>query len=266
MPNRILKESIHTSEKINALTDFQFRLWASLLVYVDDYGRGDARIAVIKGSCFPLRERITNRDVEAALRVLADTGCVSLYEVDGRPYLYFPTWESHQTVRNQKSKFPAPEEALESTCEQLKSIESNCMQLKSIESNCSRNPIQSNPNPNTESESESEGAELPCGPSEPAPGEFSIPLNDGSVYEVPRADVDAFMRLYPAVDVEQELRNMIGWCIGNPKNRKTRSGVQRFITSWLAREQDRGQGANKNARDQRYDTGADPWAGVGRRI
>ena len=88
MPNRIIKESIHTSEDVNMMTDFQFRLWVSLITYVDDFGRGDARPAIIKGSCFPLRDRITNKDIEAALRALAGIGCVSLYEVDGKPYLW----------------------------------------------------------------------------------------------------------------------------------------------------------------------------------
>lgn len=141
MPNRIIKESIHTSEDVNMMTDFQFRLWVSLITYVDDFGRGDARPAIIKGSCFPLRDRITNKDIEAALRALAGIGCVSLYEVDGKPYLYFPTWESHQTVRNQKSKYPAPAEG-----QQLQAIESNCKQLKA-NAPVIQSESESNPNP-----------------------------------------------------------------------------------------------------------------------
>lgn len=138
MPNRIIKDSIHTSERLNALSDFQFRLWVSLITYVDDFGRGDARPAVIRGTCFPLRDRITNRDIEAALTALAGAGCVGLYNVDGKPYLYFPNWESHQSIRNKRSRFPAPE-----TCKQLKSVECNCNQL-----NANVPVIQSNPNPN----------------------------------------------------------------------------------------------------------------------
>ncbi len=92
MPNRIIKDSIHESEKVNAMTDFQFRLWVSLITYVDDYGRGDARPAIIKGNCFPLRDRLTNKDIDAALTGLAGIGCIVLYEVDGRPYLCFPNW------------------------------------------------------------------------------------------------------------------------------------------------------------------------------
>ena len=110
MPNRIIKESIARSERVNALTDFQFRLWAHLLIYVDDYGRGDARPAIIKGACFPLRDRLSNKDIEKGLADLAGAGCVVLYQVDGKPYLYFPNWEEHQRVRTKVSKYPAPEE------------------------------------------------------------------------------------------------------------------------------------------------------------
>lgn len=126
MPNRLIKDSIRFSEKVNSLSDFQFRLWVSLITYVDDYGRGDARPAVIKGTCFPLRDRITNKDIDAALNALAGAGCVGLYKVDGKPYLYFPNWQSHQNIRNKKSRFPAPENA---TCNQLHTIASNCEQM-----------------------------------------------------------------------------------------------------------------------------------------
>ena len=141
MPNRIIKESIHTSESVNAMTDFQFRLWVSLITYVDDFGRGDARPAIIKGACFPLRDRISNKDIEAALQSLAGIGCVGLYEVDGKPYLYFPQWESHQVIRNKKSKYPAPDD--------LQTIEINCNQLNANVSVIQSNPIriQSESNP-----------------------------------------------------------------------------------------------------------------------
>ena len=110
MPNRIIKDSITKSEKLSEITDFQFRLWVHLITYVDDYGRGDARPAIIRGSCFPLRERVTNKDIEKGLAELAGAGCVGLYTVDGKPYLYFPNWEQHQRVRQKVSKCPAPEE------------------------------------------------------------------------------------------------------------------------------------------------------------
>lgn len=66
-----------------------------------------------------------------------------------------------------------------------------------------------------------------------------LPLNDGSDFGVTDQMLSEFSGLYPAVDVMQELRNMRGWLLNNVKNRKTRSGICRFINSWLSREQDR---------------------------
>ena len=135
MPNRIIKEGIHTSDKVNMMSDFQFRVWVSLITFVDDYGRGDARPAVIKGQCFPLRDRVTVREIEKALTALVEIGCIQLYQVDGHQYLYFPHWERHQTIRNQKSKFPAPP--------QVNTDDNNCNQLISKVPVIQSNPIQS---------------------------------------------------------------------------------------------------------------------------
>ena len=146
MPNRLIKESICTSEKINELSDFNFRLWVNLITYVDDFGRGDARPAIIKGRCFPLRERVTLKDILMGLNVLADTGCILLYTVGGESYLCFPNWDKHQTVRNKKSKYPGPNEA----DSKMNTIASNCKQLQANVPVIQSNPIQS------ESESESE--------------------------------------------------------------------------------------------------------------
>lgn len=65
-----------------------------------------------------------------------------------------------------------------------------------------------------------------------------LPLNSGDEFAVTEEDFRKWKELYPAVDVMQELRKMVGWCDGKPKRRKTRSGVKAFIHSWLARAQD----------------------------
>ena len=76
--------------------------------------------------------------------------------------------------------------------------------------------------------------------STPASPTFAqIPLNDGSLYNVTENDVDEFQQLYPGIDCRQEIRNMVGWSMGNPCNRKTKRGIRRFIHSWLSRSQNR---------------------------
>lgn len=73
---------------------------------------------------------------------------------------------------------------------------------------------------------------------------IQLPLNDNSLYPIGKDDVKAWTELYPAVDVLQELRKMVGWLESHASRRKTKRGVRAFITGWLAREQDKG-GKNK---------------------
>ena len=68
-----------------------------------------------------------------------------------------------------------------------------------------------------------------------------LPLNvKDTYYTITQEDVAHYQELYPAVDVMQEIRSMVGWCEANPSKRKTKTGAPRFINTWLARSQDRG--------------------------
>ena len=69
---------------------------------------------------------------------------------------------------------------------------------------------------------------------------ITLPLNNGSEWPVTTDMVAEWSSLYPAVDVMQELRNMRGWLLSKPKNRKTPRGIRAFVTTWLSKEQDRG--------------------------
>lgn len=150
MPNRIIKESLCTSEKVSSLTDFEFRLWVGLITQADDLGRGDARAAIIKGRVFPLRDRVTVKDIDSAIHGLAAKGCISLYKVGGKSYFWFPTWGEHQRIRDCKPKFPGPEDADEENNPPQHAATCGDLRPES-------NPIQS------ESQSESKGEKRPRG-------------------------------------------------------------------------------------------------------
>ena len=97
--------------------------------------------------------------------------------------------------------------------------------------------------PETERETETEERQN-VGPStlrgngsDPTPIVENLPLNDGSEHAVHQSSVSEYERLYPAVDVPQTLREMRGWCLANKAQRKTKSGIERFINRWLAKEQ-----------------------------
>lgn len=147
MPNRIIKESLCESEKIASLTDFEFRLWVTLLVLVDDAGRGDARPAIIKGRGFPLRSGTTEKNIGEALHSLACKGCIDLYEIDGRSYFYFPTWGKHQRLDRAKPKFPAPH-SFAADCGELPQTAADCGLDKNPNTNKNTN-LNRNPKSNT---------------------------------------------------------------------------------------------------------------------
>ena len=84
-------------------------------------------------------------------------------------------------------------------------------------------------------------AELPSSP----PPAAVLPLVDGSDFPIAQETVDELSGLYPAVDVDQQLRNMRGWLLANPKNRKTKAGIMRFVNSWIAREQNQARPQNR---------------------
>ena len=142
MPNRIIKESICTSENIDQLSAFQETVFYRLIVNCDDYGRLDARPKLLASKLFPLKD-IRASQIEDALQALTSAELIDLYTVDGKSFLQMKTWDRHQTIRAKKSRYPSPSENI-------------CKQMQADASKCPRNPIQSesesksesNPNPN----------------------------------------------------------------------------------------------------------------------
>ena len=144
MPNRVIKESICDSERINRLTPFEEITFYRLLVNADDYGCFDAREMVVKSRLFPLRE-IKTAEVKRAVERLAEVGLINLYTVKGKPYLIINKWAEHQRLRVSRHKFPTPDEADE-ICDNSPQLAATCRNL----------PPYARTHKESESESESE--------------------------------------------------------------------------------------------------------------
>lgn len=134
MPNRIIKESICTSEEIDALPLSAEVLFYRLMVNADDYGRLDARPKLVASKCYPLKS-IDIKLLQADIGCLQMVGLVQLYAVSGKPFIQIVNWAKHQQIRAQRAKFPGPEEGSDITCNQLISdvhvIQSNPIQSES---------------------------------------------------------------------------------------------------------------------------------------
>ena len=142
MPNRILKESITTSETVDRLSLLAECFFYRLIVNCDDYGRMDGRPAVLLARCFPLKiAALHETDIQQALTELVNGDFIFLYQ-NGHEFLQIKNWHSHQQIRAQRSKYPAPP-----------GDDGN--QLPAMDSGCSRNPIQSESESESQSESQS---------------------------------------------------------------------------------------------------------------
>lgn len=72
-----------------------------------------------------------------------------------------------------------------------------------------------------------------------SPVVISLPLRDGSKYEVRSSLVTELEPLYPNVDISRTLGEMKGWLLTNPDRLKTRRGAMKFIGGWLQREEEK---------------------------
>lgn len=225
MPSRILREGILTSDRVNSLTAAGEVFYRRLMSVVDDYGRFDGRPGLLRVSCFPLRvDAVREADISRWIAECVMAGLIVLYAVDGKQYLEMQDFKQQQRA---KSKYPPPSDGrLLNTCEadakQVLSKSSADVHLVGF---------------GVGDVSEGGISSEPLTGSEPMSG-FAIPLNDGSEHAVTARTLAEWVKSFPAVDVEQELREMRAWALANPTKRKTKRGIEAFAVRWLGKAQD----------------------------
>ena len=93
---RMIKTEVRTSEKVASWPIEVRYFWILFWGYVDDHGKGKDNALLIKADCFPLDENITAETIEKWLSILADSGVIVRYEVDGTRYVAVKNWSEHQ--------------------------------------------------------------------------------------------------------------------------------------------------------------------------
>lgn len=125
MPNRIIREGILTSERIDMLDASAEVFYRRLMSKVDDHGLYDARMSVLRSSLYPLRvDRVREADISRWIAACEKAGLIALYQHDGKPYLRMldTRWQARS-----EPKYPLPTEA-NGICRQAP--ENSCAQLK----------------------------------------------------------------------------------------------------------------------------------------
>jgi hypothetical protein len=213
-------------------------LAGALVNYADDEGYFNANPVLVKAGTNPLR--VDKTSIEEQMEQLARIGYIEVRRSGVKHYGKVLTFETHQRVSHAtpsklKSKFEELPKSSGEIPEPLpKSSAVKGIELKGIE----------------------QGREASTANAVAARGRLvcTLPLNQGD-HEVFEAEVQEWSGLYPAVDVKQELRSIKGWAQSNPTRRKTKSGIGRFINSWLARSQNEAKPGVSNGNRNQSKTG-----------
>lgn len=108
MPNRILREGIVTSERVNSLDWDAEVFYRRLMSVIDDFGRYTANAKLLLGTCYALKlDVVSLDDINRWLSECQKADLLRVYEVSGKPFLEVIDFK--QQIRSKESKYPSPD-------------------------------------------------------------------------------------------------------------------------------------------------------------
>ena len=233
-------------------------LFIGLWVIADREGRLENRPGKIKAQVFPYDADMTAQKIGALLQQLAGKSFIIAYTAGERKLIQIRSFVRHQHchVKEAASTLPpCPDQLASNALRELDLAESTgkapdkngTSTVLAPDLHRSSTPTSTSTLGNGEMDNGvlsmdlcSERSQSDRSERDPPAAWITIPLVDGQEHPIRQSEVDEYRQLYPAVDVEQELRNYRGWALANPRKRKTRAGIMKSVNSWLAKVQDRG--------------------------
>lgn len=102
-----MRSGILTSDAVNTLTYPQEVFYRRLMSIVDDFGRYDGRIKILKAALYPLRlDQVRDADLLSWIRATEEAGLVRVYTVQDKDYVQIEKFD--QRLRAKHSKWPEP--------------------------------------------------------------------------------------------------------------------------------------------------------------
>jgi hypothetical protein len=210
---RTIKPEFFTSEDIVAMSPLARLLYVALWCEADREGRLTWKPKTFKMRYFPEDQC----DINALCQEVLERGLAVLY---GEGFAYIPTFKTHQHINPRESNSTLPDPH----------VSTRRARVSTGESTVSDAQVGREGKERKEDSSDPDGSEQASG--------FALPLNDGSEWAVTARTLAEWVQSFPAVDVEQELRQMRAWALANPAKRKTSRGVASFAVRWLGKAQD----------------------------
>ena len=87
MPNRVIRDGILVSERVNSLSIEAELFYRRLMSVVDDFGRYSANPTLLRSSVFPLKPDLYGESrISEFIRECESANLIVVYEVAGRRY------------------------------------------------------------------------------------------------------------------------------------------------------------------------------------
>lgn len=229
--------------------------WVMLFTVADREGRFAWRPRTIKAQTLPHDMVDFSRVLDAWLT----RGFVVKYRVGEEWFGLIPTFTKHQVINNREAASDLPDISLadEVIGKSDNDLDASGTRQSRDGDACGTREVHAQGEGRKEGKGregrEGTSSAAPASPTPPAallldePPVITFLLNDGSEFGIGKTQVQDFRKLFPGIDVMQELRNLTAWCLGNKAQRKTRSGAMRFVTGWLSRAQNRAPRPNGGA-------------------
>ncbi len=238
--SRNIKPGFFLNEPLARCEPFARILFSGLWCIADREGRLADAPRRIKAELLPYDDC----DPDNLLQQLHDNGMILRYEKGGAKYIQIINFAKHQDphYKEKQSVIPPPDSNLT-----VSLLNDSSIIDQSLPDKTQSRPVLDPLIPDSLNLIPDSG--FPSSPSSEKNPSLSaangnaveyIPLNTGQDWGVSKQFLFELERAYPAVDVPATLKEIRSWCIANPKKRKTRSGVARFINGWLSKEQNRG--------------------------
>ena len=252
MPNRILREGINSSVRVNQLSVEAEVFYRRLMSAVDDYGRTEALVELLLARLYPLKVlQISVSDLAEWIDECISAGLMTLYVVDSKAFIELVDF--NQQKRAKASKCPSPEKHMLCTCyASATHVISNahlgvcvcggegvCVYCSEVD----EPPAEPPPAEPDEEEPETTEPDSPVVLTYPCSG------GKGLTYDLTQAKLDEYEEAFPGIDVFTECKKALQWCRDNPRRKKTPTGMPRFLGAWLGKEQNSVRTGNSGSSD-----------------
>ena len=234
---RTIKPEFWRNRQLANISAFTRLVAIAILNVADDEGYFEADPALIRGDVFPYEYDYGS--ITVALRELSGIGYVVFRTSSEKGELgYVPNFKKHQVINKPgRSK--------------LKEIYEKSQEITPLQNDSRSTTValpehyrleQGTGNREKEVEKEHEYSSELSQAAEPVDTSlvFECVGKNGGIWNPSLKMIDQFRDWYPTIDVDAELRKAAAWHASNPKQRKTKSGMQAFLNGWLTRATNKG--------------------------